>query len=123
MNAYAPRHQNKRWLDGDVPREVLAIYRDKREPSEPYTVIYAELQGTGDGLRDSLVYIGLAEDGRYSHGEFPVYQVQEYRYRNAHRACKWTDLPEAVRNAVKRDIAEDKADRAAYAEEEARRAV
>ena len=106
MNAYAPRRQNKRWLDGDVPREVLAIYRDKREPCEPYTIFYAELQGTGDGRRDSLVYIGLDDFGRYAHGEMPVHQVAEYRYRNAHRACKWTDLPEAVRSAVKRDIKE-----------------
>ena len=107
MNAYAPRRQNKRWLDGDVPREILAIYRDKREPCEPYTIFYAELQGSGVGQRDSLVYIGLSETGRYSHGEMPAYQVTEYRFRNAHRACKWTDLPEAVRKAVKRDIAEE----------------
>lgn len=107
VNAYAPKQQNKRWLDGDCPREILAIYRDHREPCEPYTVFYAELQGTGDGLRDSLVYIGLSEYGSYAHGDMPAHQVAEYRYRNANRACKWTDLPEAVRKAVKRDIAEE----------------
>lgn len=107
MNAYAPRRQNKRWLDGDVPREILAIYRDKREPCEPYTIFYAELQRPEDAYRSSLVYIGLTEDGRYSHGEMPAYQVAEYRVRNAHRACKWTDLPKAVRNAVRKDIADD----------------
>jgi hypothetical protein len=113
MNAYAPRRQNKRWLDGDVPREVLAIYRDKREPSEPYTIFYAELQGSGDGLRDSLVYIGLSDSGRYSHGEMPAYQVAEYRFRNAHRAFKWSELPAAVRKAVKGDIKEEADRRAA----------
>jgi hypothetical protein len=107
MNAYAPRRQNKRWLDGDVPREVLAIYRDHREPSEPYTIFYAELQGSGDGRRDSLVYIGLSETGWYSHGEMPAYEVAEYRFRNAHRAAKWSELPAAVRRAVKADIAEE----------------
>jgi hypothetical protein len=91
---------------------VLAIYKDKREPSEPYTIIYAELQGTGEGLRDSLVYIGLSEDGSYAHGEFFAYEVAEYRYRNAHRACKWTDLPEAVRKAVVNDIKEEEERRA-----------
>jgi hypothetical protein len=118
MNAYSPRRQNKRWLNGDCPREILAIYRDKREPSEPYTIIYAELQCPEAGRRSSLVYIGLSEDGRYSHGEFPASTVGEYRYRNAHRACKWTDLPAAVQVAVIRDIAEDKADRLAYAKEQ-----
>jgi hypothetical protein len=108
MNAYAPRRQSKRWLDGDVPREVLAIYRDHREPSEPYTIFYAELQGTGDGRRDSLVYIGLDESGRYSHGEMPAWQVAEYRFRNAHRAFTWTGLPAAVRQAVLNDIKEEK---------------
>jgi hypothetical protein len=107
VNAYSPRRQNKHWLDGDVPREVLAIYRDKREPCEPYTIIYAELQRPEEGRRSSLVYIGLTENGSYSHGEMPAYQMAEYRYRNAHRACKWTDLPEAVRKAVMGDLSEE----------------
>lgn len=106
MNAYAPRRQSKRWLDGDVPREVLAIYKDHREqePAEPYTVFYAALQRPDDGMMSGLVYIGLRESGAYSHGEMPAWQVADYRYRNAHRACKWTDLPEAVRKTVKADI-------------------
>jgi hypothetical protein len=107
VNAYSPRRQSKRWLDGDVPREVLAIYRDKREPFEPYTVFYATLQCPEDGRTSGLVYIGLAEHGSYAHGEMPAYQVAEYRFRNAHRACKWTDLPEAVRKAVINDLKEE----------------
>ena len=95
-----------------MPREVLAIYKDHREPSEPYTIFYAALQRPEDGYQSSLVYIGLDEYGRYSHGEMPAYQVAEYRFHNAHRACKWTDLPEAVRKAVKADIKEE-ADRRA----------
>lgn len=109
MNAYSPRRQSKRWLDGDCPREILAIYRDKREPSEPYTVFYAALQRPEDGRGSGLVYIGLDEYGRYSHGELKAYQVAEYRFRESHRACKWTDLPEAVRNAVKNDLEEETA--------------
>jgi hypothetical protein len=105
MNAYSPRRQSKRWLDGGCPREILAIYYDKREPSEPYTIFYAALQCPEDGRRSSLVYIGLDESGRYSHGELPTWEVAQYRYHNAHRARKWTDLPEAVRKAVRRDIA------------------
>lgn len=103
MNAYSPRRQSKRWLDGDCPREILAIYYDKREPCDPYTIFYAEL--LGDGRRASIGYIALDENGRYFHGELAVYETAAFRYRNAHRACKWTSLPEAVRKAVKADIA------------------
>jgi hypothetical protein len=104
VNAYAPRRQSKRWLDGDVPREVLAIYKDHRKPSEPYTIFYAALQRPEDGYQSGLVYIGLDESGRYSLGEMPAYQVAEYRFHNAHRAAKWTSLPAAVRRAVINDI-------------------
>jgi hypothetical protein len=104
VNAYSPRRQSKRWLDGDVPREVLAIYKDNREPAEPYTVFYAALQRPEDGRGSDITYIGLSESGRYSHGSLPAYQAADFRYRNAHRACKWTDLPEAVRNTVMKDL-------------------
>ena len=106
MNAYAPRRQSKRWLDGDCPREVLAIYRDKREEYEPYTIFYAALQRPEDGCYSGLVYIGLSELGSYAHGEMPAYRAAEYRFRNAHRACKWTDLPKAVQSVVKKDLKE-----------------
>lgn len=102
MNAYSPRRQSKRWLDGDCPREILAIYYDKREPSDPYTIFYTEL--LGDGRRASIGYIALDERGAHFHGELPVWETVRFRYRNAHRARKWTDLPETVRKAVIRDI-------------------
>jgi hypothetical protein len=106
MNAYSPRRQSERWLDGDCPHGVLAIYRDRRESLEPYTVFYAALQTHRTG-HPSLVYIGLTEAGAWSHGEMPAYAAAEYRFRNAHRACKWTELPEAVRNTIRNDLKEE----------------
>ncbi len=106
MKAYTPRRQNKRWLDGDCPSEVLAIYRDG-EAYDPYTIFYAALQRPEDGFGSDLTYIGLTESGAYAHGGMPAWQVADYRYHNAHRAFKWSELPEAVRNAVKRDLAEE----------------
>lgn len=104
MNAYAPRRQSKRWLDGDCPRAILALYYDKREPSDQYTVFYAEpLCGTSPADM-SLQYVGLSAAGMGYHGELKAYQTAEFRFRNAHRACKWTSLPKPVRDWILADI-------------------
>jgi hypothetical protein len=98
---YTPRHQSKRWLDGDCPREVLAIYDDKREVDR-YTIFYATVEG-GPG-HQTLVYASLSESGMGYHGELTVFQAQEFRYRNAHRARKWTSLPESVRDWISKEL-------------------
>jgi hypothetical protein len=108
MRQYSPRRQSKRWLDGDCPKGVLAIYYDRREPSEPYTVFYAELLPGDTWTGRWLNYAGIREDGRASHGEMRAYQVADYRYRNRHRAASWTSLPEEVKERVRSDLEEEK---------------
>lgn len=110
MHAYTPRRCSKRWLDGDCPREVLAII--EAAPSDPaperYDVIYAELiTSHGNGLREEwLGGFSLSEHGAGSHFELRAHEMAAYRYRMKHRYAKWSTLPDAVKNAVRRDLAE-----------------
>lgn len=72
------------------------------EPAERYTVFYAETMQDG---RDTWVtYLSTDEDGRYSHGELKAHELAAYRYRKKHRYTRWSDLPDAVKNVVRRDL-------------------
>jgi len=109
MRTYSPRRQSARWLDGDCPRGVLAIYDNggtsKRNGSlDRYTVFYADTETDG---RDTWVSVLLSSDDPGSfggHDQMRAHDVAAYRNRFSHTACRWTDLPAAVRAAVKRDL-------------------
>ena len=114
MNKYSPRRQSSRWLNGDCPRGVLAIYDNggtsKRNGSlDRFTVFYAETDTDHRG--DVWVsYRGMSEDPCHPWGfgmmdQMRAHEVAAYRYRVRHQAARWTDLPEAVRRVVKRDLA------------------
>lgn len=115
MRAYQPRRQSSRWLDGDCPRGVLAIYDNggtsKRNGSfDRYTVFYAatDTDQRGDVW---IFYRGMSEDPFHPQGygigdTMRARDVAEYRYRVKHQACRWTDLPEAVQKCVRRDLVE-----------------
>lgn len=104
MNAYTPRRCSKRWLDGDCPREVLAIIdHGDKEPLERFDVIYADVME--DGRDQWLTYFSLTEHGAGYHGELKAHEVAAYRYRMKHRYAAWSSLPDAVKNAVRADIA------------------
>lgn len=109
MNAYTPRRCSTRWLDGDCPKEILCIIDHPNEPLERYDVIYAEVQR--NGREEWLTFFALNDHGAGYHGELQAHQVAAYRYRMKHRYAKWSSLPEAVKNAVRRDIAESIAER------------
>jgi hypothetical protein len=99
---YTPRRCSKRWLDGDCPAGVLAIL-DHPSELDRYTIIYADVMN--DGNNDWLAYLGTSADLAFSgHGQLKAHQVAEYRYRNKHRYARWSDLPEAVKNVVRRDL-------------------
>lgn len=109
MRTYTPRRQSARWLDGDCPRGVLAIYDSggvsKRNGSvDRYTVFYTETDTDHRG--DVWVaYLAALEGGSYYHDGMRAHDVAAYRYRVRHQATRWTDLPEAVRDVVRRDLA------------------
>ena len=110
MRTYTPRRQSARWLDGDCPRGVLAIYDNggmsKRNGSvDRYTVFYTET--TTDGRDTWVDALFTSEDpGSFGgHDQMRAHHVAAYRYRVKHQACRWTDLPAKVRAVVKRDLA------------------
>jgi len=87
-NRYAPRRCGARWLDGDCPREVLAIIDHGTNELERFDVIYAEVLENG---RDQwLTYFSLNEHGAGYHGELKAHQVAAYRYRFKHRYTTWS---------------------------------
>src|SRR3954469_22429677 len=98
---YRPRRQSPRWLDGDCPKEVLAIYDNggtaKRNGSiDRYTIMYVPPVG-----QEWIEYLGASTDpfdprGFGQHGELSRADAAGFRYRSAHQACKWSDLPADV---------------------------
>lgn len=108
---YTPRRQSKRWLDGDCPEGVLAIY-DHPKFADRYTVFYKE-PVTGTTFADMwLSYRGMSPSpcspqGMGCYGEMPASDLAAYRLHNKHRAAKWSALPEAVKALVRSDCTDD----------------
>lgn len=111
MREYKPRRASKRWLDGDCPAGVLAIF-DNPKFGDRYTVFYAEVI-TYEGDRHKYIgYRGMSAapcdpQGVGLYSEMEAHAAANYRYFNSKKACKWTDLPEAVKNLVRHDLAKD----------------
>lgn len=111
---YTPRRASRRWLDGDCPAGVLAIFDNggtgRRGGSfDRYTVFYVPTEPLAD-RGGWISYLAASEhpfapQGFGQHAELPAYAVAEYRYRASHTACRWTDLPPDVRRAVLADLA------------------
>lgn len=108
MRPYSPRRASKRWLNGDCPRGVLAIF-DHPDSFDRYTVFYVEV------IRDErdvwLGYRAMSEQpcapfGFGIYNEMKAHEVANFRYRQHHHSAKWSDLPDAVKDLVRRDLAE-----------------
>lgn len=104
---YRPRTQSKKWLDGDCPPGVLAIY-DTRTTIDRYTVFYKALTTDHRGG----VWISsrhASEDPFHPQGvglyhEQEAYEVAAFRNRSSRSACKWSDLPVRVQDCVRADL-------------------
>lgn len=105
---YTPRRAGKRWLDGDCPRGVLAIF-DHPNSFDRYTVFYVDVFNDG---RDTWIgYRGMSEhpsspSGFGISGQMKAHEVAAFRYRSSHNATRWTDLPDEVKAVVLRDVSE-----------------
>ncbi len=108
--SYKPRTQSKKFLDGDCPSGVLAIYDNGGATFDRYTVFYKPLVPINyhDGW---IGYRGMSEDpyapngfGIYS--EMKAWEVAEYRRRVYRHSCKWSDLPEQVKKSVRNDCSD-----------------
>lgn len=113
LSPYRPRRASSRWLDGDCPKGVLAIFdnggMDKRNGSaDRYTVFYAAPIPGPDGWW--IGYRGMSEHptrpyGFGCYGEMRAHEVAAYRYRANRESCRWSDLPAEVQDVVRRDLA------------------
>jgi hypothetical protein len=99
------RRQNKRWLDADCPKGVLAIYDDHKS-IDRYTVFYVE-----PVVDDVLCYVAMNAapfhpQGFGQHGELRRHEVAAFRYRERNKACRWSDLPQDCKRLVRQDLGE-----------------
>ena len=104
-----PRRCSKRWLDDDCPQEILAIIKHPHTDSYGggYDIVYSDVQTfqyarieqwlNGFSVRVSGISI--------EHFELRAHEVAAYRYRQKHRYTTWSSLPDAVKKAVRDDIA------------------
>ena len=100
MREYRPRRCSKRWLDGDCPEGVLCIFYHPKE-TDPYDIFFAEPHGHAEPWLD---YLCSDADGMHYHGEMQAHKLAEYRYRMKHYYARWSDLPEVVKNLVRKDL-------------------
>lgn len=115
---YRPRTQSKKFLDGDCPAGVLAIYDNGGKTWDRYTVFYKPLVPLKD-IRDHIGYRGMSEDP-YSPQGFGIYDTMEAwevaRYRESiyRQSAKWSDLPEQVKKSVRHDCSDFEVQAAGY---------
>jgi hypothetical protein len=107
---YRPRTQSKKFLDGDCPAGVLAIYDSGPKDFDRYTVFYkpSEPITYAEGWID---YRGMSDEpsspqGFGISGQMRAHQAADYRRRVYHHSAKWSELPEAVKAVVRRDCEE-----------------
>lgn len=106
MSNYTPRRQSKKFLDGDCPKGVLAIFDNGGKTFDRYTVFYAP---AWEYERQWFVgYRGMSEhpsspQGFGIYGEMTRWEMADYRRRVYHQSCKWLDLPDDVKRVVRAD--------------------
>jgi len=110
LRSCKPRRQSARWLDGDCPSKVLAIY-DNPNFCDRYTVFYTEYTTDQETNRLFIQFRAMSPEpssaqGFGMSGEMMDHQAADYRYYNRKRACKWSNLPEEVKRMVRDDVAE-----------------
>lgn len=110
MRKYNPRRQSKRWLDGDCPAEVLALYDNRGRTADRYTVLY---RSTITDHRGNVWITGRAmnSDPMHPQGiglgfEQLAHAIASWRYRVRHEAVRWTDLPPRVQECIRLDCKE-----------------
>lgn len=107
--AYKPRRCSERWLDGDCPAGVLAIF-DNPNFTDRYLVLYSEPYGDPKDPRGPYLWgRGMSANPTHPQGvgmsvELTVHAARAYRYREKHRYAKWSNLPESVRACVRNDL-------------------
>jgi hypothetical protein len=118
---YQPRTQSEKFLDGDCPKGVLAIYDNGGKTFDRYTVFYKPTEPLKD-IYAPIGYRGMSEhpsdpQGFGQYGEMAAWEAREYRSSIYRDSCKWTDLPEDVQRCVRNDCSDLEVQAAGYAVE------
>lgn len=106
MSNYTPRRQSAKFLDGDCPSGVLAIFDNGGKTFDRYTVIYRE---AWEYDRTWYVgYRGMSEhpsspQGFGIYGEMTRWEMADYRRRAYRESAKWSSLPDEVKRVVRAD--------------------
>lgn len=108
---YMPRTQSRKFRDGDCPEQVLAIYDNGGKSFDRYTVYYKPLPGdVYEGkLWISCRYMSEHPSSPQGFGisdQRPAHEVAAYRNRVYRDSAKWSELPEEVKEVVRRDCVE-----------------
>jgi len=111
---YKPRRQTARWLDGDCPKGVLAIFDAGPEWGDRYTVFYTEpVVNPRNSMHGMVIgFRGMSENpfhpqGVGMYGELEAWQLVIFRQRASKQKCRWTDLPDKVKACVRQDLGEE----------------
>lgn len=116
--SYTPRTQSKKFLDGDCPAGVLAIYDNGGKTFDRYTVFYKPTEPQ-DYTRGYIGYRGMSESPSSPQG-FGIYdtmtpfQARQYRGGIYRESARWTDLPEEVKRVVRNDCSDAEVAAAGY---------
>ncbi len=107
---YRPRTQSKKFLDGDCPSGVLAIYDNGGATHDRYTVFYKPSEPV-DYAYGWIGYRGMSESpasaqGFGIYGEMKAFEVARYRSSIYRESAKWSDLPEEVKRCVRNDCSD-----------------
>lgn len=101
-----PKRARARWLDGDCPRGVLAIFDNGGRTSDRFTVLY--VPATGSNWIEYLAASAHPFDaqGFGQHGEIRLHEAAGYRYRatGSGESASWSTLPDDVKRAVRQDL-------------------
>lgn len=112
--SYTPRRQSNRWLDGDCPKEVLAVMDNKGKTFDRYTVFYVPTKAMREEYPHRGMWIGFrgmserpsSPNGFGIYDQMEAYKVAEYRYRAKRDYATWSSLPKEVQDVVRRDCKE-----------------
>lgn len=106
---YRPRTQSKKFRDGDCPDGVLAIYDNGGSSFDRYTVFY-KLEADAEKYMGSywITYRGMSEHPASAQGfgivdTMKAHEAAAYRNRVYRHSAKWSDLPDDVKECVRRD--------------------
>ncbi|MGG5753172.1 hypothetical protein ACQ3I4_11185 [Zafaria sp. Z1313] len=105
---YVPRRAASRFLDGDCPAGVLAIFDSGPGDFDRWTVFYRDVIRP-DGNAPTVGYRAMSADpfapgGVGVFGEMQLEALRDYRRANRRRSARWSDLPEQVKRAVRADL-------------------